>query len=187
MSPENHRNFSIIHQNVPECHQNFARTSNWSTLKKGITTTQASHTVAWEFAASNAREATWSRSCWARRRLRNPFRVKLCCLLMNQREVLQITVEACPAEYADMFWSHVLNKKKACCSGHLFVTHYIRRGGPSPRNPEASAKTRPQALARGMSRGRPSAPLAATRTLCAAAWPAGPKYADCPKNSPDPC
>ena len=48
MSSEVHQKFTEIspeiHQNSPECHQNFAVTSSWSTLKKGITTTQPSHT-----------------------------------------------------------------------------------------------------------------------------------------------
>ena len=34
------------YQNSPEFHQNFARISNWSTLNKGITTTQPSHAAA---------------------------------------------------------------------------------------------------------------------------------------------
>ena len=32
-----------FHQNSPESHQNFAGISNWSTLKKGLTTTRPSH------------------------------------------------------------------------------------------------------------------------------------------------
>ena len=37
------QNFTGFRQNSPEFHQNFARISNWSTLKKGIATTQPSH------------------------------------------------------------------------------------------------------------------------------------------------
>ena len=33
----------------------------------------------------------------------------------------KITVKVCPAEYADIFWSHA----KACFSGYLSVTHYL--------------------------------------------------------------
>ena len=39
-----HRNFTRIHRNLTRIHQNFTGIPNWSTLKRGITTTRPSHT-----------------------------------------------------------------------------------------------------------------------------------------------
>ena len=48
MSPEFHQNFTRNHWKFTrislEVHHNFDRISNWSTLKRGISTTQPSHT-----------------------------------------------------------------------------------------------------------------------------------------------
>ena len=45
ISPEFHRNSPEFTRISPEFHRNFARISDWSTSKKGITTTRPSHMV----------------------------------------------------------------------------------------------------------------------------------------------
>ena len=45
ISPEFHQMSPDFTRISSKCHQIFARISNWSTLKKGITTTQPSHTA----------------------------------------------------------------------------------------------------------------------------------------------
>ena len=59
ISPE----FAGFHENLPDftrispkIHQNFARIANWSILKRGITTTQPSHTMCPRFPGSGPRK-----------------------------------------------------------------------------------------------------------------------------------
>ena len=60
ISSECHR---IVTTSSPEFHRNFARISNWSTLKKGMTTTQPSHTVRRESLNARLLRSVFQISC----------------------------------------------------------------------------------------------------------------------------